>query len=454
MQPYPPIPVDSSPLYQAEWRVHLPTAVRAEGIYVYDSQGNAYMDAVGGAFVVSIGYGVGEIATAMAEQAQTLSFAYANVFSNGAALRLAQMVLEMAPAGFARVYFVSGGSEANEVAIKFARKYQLVKGRRERWRVITRWPSYHGATMATLAASGHASRRADYEPFLLDFPHVSLPYAYAGLWRDARVGWGARCADELEERIEQVGAHTVAAFLCEPISGLSAGAVVPPPDYFDRIREICDRHDILLIADEIITGFGRTGTTFALDHWGVVPDLITCGKAISSGYAPLGAVVMHRKVTEAFAGSSADGLFTGHTYSGHPVSCAAGVAVLRYLHEHQLVERARSDGGWFLEQVGRLSAHPAVGDVRGRGMLVGIEFVQDKGTRSPLPPDVRFSERVVLEARKRKVIVLRGRGTRDGIRGEHILLSPPLITSRDELRHLVQVMDEAISAAEQHLRVH
>jgi adenosylmethionine-8-amino-7-oxononanoate aminotransferase len=438
----------SAHLYHKTWNVPYPKAVRASGVYIYDDEGRRYLDAVGGSYVVSIGHGVPEIGDAMAAQAKSLAFPYVGTFTTDAEIALGAAVIEMAPPGMQRAYFVSGGSEAFEVAIKFARKYQLIKGNQQRWRVAGRWQSYHGATIAALSASGHTGRRAQFQPYLLDFPHIDPPYCFRCPWESRYPGCGLLCAEDLERMITQVGSDTIAAFVCETITGASSGAVVPPAEYYPRIREICDEHDILFIADEVITGFGRTGANFALDHYGVTPDLMICGKGLSSGYAPLGAIVMSQKVAEAFDAADNSGLFTGYTYSGHPVSCAAGVAVLEYMKRHQLVERARVEGDWFHGQLQqRLRHHACIGDIRGRGLLVGIEFVADSADRSLYPATARFAERVVRLAWERGVILRSERGTIDGVRGEHLLLAPPLIISRPELTEVIDVLDYALPAA-------
>lgn len=422
-------------------------ASRGQGVYVYDAEGRAYLDAVGGSFVVSIGHGIKEVVDAMTAQASMVSFPYVADFTTQSEIDLAREVLSMSPPGMSKVYAVSGGSEATEVAIKLARKYQIARGRPGRWRIIGRWQSYHGATMAALSASGHTGRRADFQPYLLDFPHIGPPYCYRCPWHLEYPSCQLACAEDLEVAIRRNGADTIAAFICEPIGGAADGAVVPQPDYFARIREICDRHDILLIADEVITGFGRTGANFAIDHFGVIPDVITCGKGLGSGYAPIGALVMHEKVVDALD-SSGDALFTGYTYSGHPVSCAAGAAVLQYVKRHGLVQRVREEEPWLHELVGRLASHPSVGDIRGKGFLIGIELVADKVTKRPFPLEVRFGKKVVKKAWELGMVIRAESGTVNGVAGDHLLLAPPLVTSRDDLTKMVTILDEALGSVE------
>lgn len=438
--------------FQPSWRQPRPKAVRAKGVYIYDADGREYLDAVGGVYTANIGHGVASVASAMAAQAEALSFAYAGAFTSDAEVELADAVLEMAPETMDAAYFVSGGSEANEVAIKLARKYQIVRGRPGRWRIVGRWSSYHGATMTLLAVGGNTGRRADFAPYMADFPHIAAPNCYRCPLGFSRSSCETQCAEELQRAIEREGTDTIAAFICEPIGGATSGAVVPPKPYYRRIREICDEHDILMIADEVITGFGRTGASFALDHYGVEADLITCAKGMGAGYAPLGAVLISQRVREALQSSQEPGVFTGYTYSGHPVACAAGLAVLRYVRAHSLVEHAREEGAWFQTELGRrLSRYASVGDVRGLGLLAAVEFVADRTTKSAFPPELAFAARVVAAARERGVILRSETGTADGVLGEHVMLAPPLVAKRQHLGRVISVLSEAIDEVESRL---
>jgi adenosylmethionine-8-amino-7-oxononanoate aminotransferase len=412
------------------------------------ADGERYLDAVGGVYVVNIGHGVAEVADAMREQAATLAFPYGGAFTTRAELDLAKEAMRRAPKGMAAAYFVSGGSEANEVAIKLARKYQLVKGRPQRWRIVSRWQSYHGATMATLSATGYTARRRDFEPYMLDFPHIPAPHCYRCPLNLTHPECALACADALETTLCQEG-DTIAAFICEPIIGAAAGAVVPPAGYYERIRAICEEHDILFIADEVITAYGRTGAEFAVDHYGITPDLITCAKGMSGGYAPLGAVLLHERVCNTLEESEAASIFTGYTYSAHPVSCAAGLAVLKYIREHDLVGRARDEGAWLLEQLKqRVGDCPSVGDIRGKGLLIGIEFVRDRDSRAAFEPAGAFAREIVERAWQQHVILRSDTGTVDGIAGDHLLLAPPLTIERPELETIVEVIARSINETE------
>lgn len=436
------------PVFRRRFREPVPLAQRTEGIYIYDAHGNRYIDGIGGTFVVNIGHGVAEIAEAMAEQARQVTFPFSGSFTTEAEIKLAEAVLEMAPPGMAQVYFTSGGSEANEVAFKLARKYQLIKGRPQRWRVVGRWQSYHGATAAALSATGHVGRRSDYAPYLLDFPHIPPPFCYRCPYNLDPTDCGLACARELERTIHQENSDTIAAFIAEPVIGAAAGAVPAPEGYFAEIREICDRHDVVMICDEVITGFGRTGANFAIDHYGVTPDIITCGKGLGSGYAPLGAVIISEKIVEAFQNSSEEFIFTGYTYSGNPVACATGLAVLNYLRDNDLITRARREGQWFHQQLERLRKRPSVGDIRGKGLLAAVEFVADRDTQAPFHPALRFAHRVKDQCRVRGLMVAAEQGSVDGVAGDYVMMAPPFIITREEMSEMIDILDAAIAEVE------
>lgn len=431
-------------VFRRSWGQRLPLIAGASGIHLMDRDGRRYLDAVGGIYVVNVGYGVASIAEAMAEQAKRIAFVYGGTFETEAENDLAAAIARQAPEGFSKVYFTCGGSEANEVAIKVARKYQLARKRPERWRVMGRWQSYHGATMATLSVSGKVSRRQDYQPYMLDFPRVAAPDPYRCPPGLSLKEYGVRCAAEVEQRILQEGPGSIAAIIVEPVTGAGSGAIVPPPGYFEELRRICDRFDLLLIADEVVTGFGRTGAFFASAHFQAAPDIITFGKGVSSGYAPLGGVILHERVIDVLDASEATGVFTGYTYSGHAVSCAAGLEVMRLLTVQKLTEKAATDGAWFLDQAQRRLASRIVGDVRGKGLLVGIEFVADQARKEPYPAAQKVQQRVVAAALKRDLLVRGETGVVDGVRGDHLLLAPPLIAGRSELDEILTRLSAAI----------
>jgi len=431
-------------VFHRNWRKRPPEIDRGEGIYLYDVAGKKYLDGSGGPMVVNIGHGVKEITDAMVSQAERVSFPYAGHFTSETQDLLAKRVIEFAPEGMARVYFVSGGSEATEVALKMARHYHLGRGEPSRVKVISRWQSYHGATMGALSLSGHTGRRNDYLPYMIDFPHIPPIYCYRCPYQKEHPACGTACAHQLEKAIKQEGQHSIAAFIAEPIVGNTLGCTVPPPDYFPIIRDICDRYGILLIVDEVVTGFGRTGKNFGIDHWGVIPDIITTGKGIGSGYTPLGAVIVNEKVLDVFLNSSRSTIFLGYTYAGNPLSCAIGLAVLDYSQKHGLVERAKRMGSFLFDRARRLANLPAVGDIRGKGLLMGIELVRDKEKKTPFDRSLKVAETVTGKAFENGLILLSGSGTADGISGEHLILSPPFIIEEEQIEALLKMVEDAI----------
>jgi adenosylmethionine-8-amino-7-oxononanoate aminotransferase len=423
-----------------------PQIVRGQGVWLWDADGRRYLDGIGGIHVVSIGHGVAEVGEAMARQASRVAFAFNTHFTTEPQERLAERVVAMAPPGLTRAYFVSGGSEATEVALQFARQYHLARGRPSKWRAIGRWHSYHGSSVGAMSVTGHSGRRRDYAPYLLDFPHIAPPCGRSCRLGRAEPSACLACADELAVTIEREGADTIAAFFAEPIVGTTAGALVPPPGYYERVREICDRYDVLFVADEVITGFGRTGRTFGIEHWRATPDLITSAKGLSSGYAPIGAVVVHGRVAEALAQGRPDGYFVGYTYSGNPVSCAAALAVQDYLARHRLIERCARIGGYLRARLETLRRHRHVGEVRGRGLLLGLDLVADQATAAPSPRAARLQERVVAAALERGLALIGGTGRGYGPDGDHLLVTPPFVITEAECDQLVDALDGALAA--------
>jgi adenosylmethionine-8-amino-7-oxononanoate aminotransferase len=424
-----------------------PTAVRAEGVWIWDSEGKRYLDGSGGACVVTIGHGVREVQDAAARQMEAISFAHGSQFTTGACEELAGRVAALSSdTELDRVYFVSGGSEAVETAVKMARQYWREVGEPDRAKVLSRWTSYHGNTAGALALGGHTGRRSPYQPLILHTPHVEPCYCYRCPYGKKQDSCALECAEALDRTIRYEGPESVAAFIAEPVVGATAGALVPPEGYWKRVREICDRYGILLIADEVMTGAGRTGKSLALEHWGVSADLVVLAKGLSSGYAPIGAVLARRRIHEAIRSGS--GAFThGHTYGQQPVSMAIGAAVLRYLEEHRLVERSAEKGVLLLSALRELSELPMVGDVRGLGLFAGVELVSDKTTREPFDSKLKMAYKVGAEAFRRGLITYPGDGGADGIRGDHLLLCPPLTIDDVEIEFLVRTLAEALSVS-------
>jgi adenosylmethionine-8-amino-7-oxononanoate aminotransferase len=421
-----------------------PLVDHGEGVYLYDRDGNRYLDFGAGIAVVNIGYGVPEIVEAMLQQAGKASFIYPSSFTSEPLIRLSKRIIDWAPPGMSRVLFVSGGSEAVEAAIKFARQYHLERGNESKYGVIARWTSYHGNTLGALSASGRTAWRDDFAPYLLYFPHICPPYCYRCPLEKTYPNCGVACAYELERAIKYEGAKHISAFIAEPIIGTSAAGVTPPPEYYSIIREICDAYDVLFICDEIITGFGRTGTNFGIDHWGIRPDIIVTGKGLGGGYTPLAAVLLGEQVYQTFLQGT--GVHTqGHTYSGNPLSAAVGLAVLGYMEQHHLVERAARLEGYLRHRLEGLRDLEIVGDVRGKGLLFGVEFVQDRAAKTPFPQEVALTRRIVEAAMARRLRVIAGMaGMVDGVLGDHLQITPALTITEDEIDRAVGLLQESI----------
>jgi adenosylmethionine-8-amino-7-oxononanoate aminotransferase len=424
-------------------------AERGEGVYVWDDAGNRYLDSsAGSSAVVAIGHGVAEVAEAMAEQARTLAFAPMHMFTHRPIIELTDLLAELAPGTLNKVWLVSGGSEATENAVKLARQYHLERGSGTKHLVISRWEAYHGATLAALGFGGHTFRRRKYLPLVQNQPHIPPAYRYRCEYCQDRPACTLRCAHALEKEIRRQGADNVAAFIVEPVVAAALGAVPAPEGYFQAIRDICDRYDVLLISDEVITGFGRTGRMWGIDHWAVEPDLIATAKGMSGGYAPLGGVIARDEIVAALERNRSN-FVAGHTYVGHPVTAAAGVAALRYLLAHDLVENARIQGERLLTRLGELlDGHPIVGDVRGLGLMAGVEFVGDRATKAPFPASDRVVYRIADAALDRGLITYPLQGCVDGVEGDMIKITPPLCIRADEVDELVAILDDAIEAVE------
>lgn len=424
-----------------------PVAEFARGARIYAQDGQEYIDCAAGAAVSNIGQGLDIVIDAIETQGRKLSYVYGSVFTSDIREELARRIIDMAPAGMERVFFCSGGSEAVESIIKIARQYQIEAGRPGKYKVISRWQSYHGNTAATLSVGGRPSWRAKYEPILNHMPHISPCNCYRCPYGLNHPECGLACADELERVIKYEGPDTVAAFLLEPIIGTTATATIPAEGYLQRVREICDRYDVLLCCDEVITGFGRTGKNFAVEHFGVVPDIISCAKGLGGGYVPIGAVIVHQRVVKAFAEGSGK-LVHSYTFGGMPLVCAGANAVLKYLQENHLVDRAASAGEVFLKKLREnLEALPMVGDIRGKGLLIGVELVRDRDTKEPFPPARNVSGKVADYCFQHGVMLLSGViGTADGVCGEALQLSPPFIISEEEMDRVVAVLGDALTA--------
>jgi adenosylmethionine-8-amino-7-oxononanoate aminotransferase len=423
-----------------------PVAVEAHGCMIRDAEGREYLDAAGGAIVVNIGHGRREIADVMAAQAGRLAYAHGTAFTTEPLEAYARALGPKLPVADPAIYPVSGGSEAIESALKLARSYHLARGERDRWIVIARWGSYHGNTLGALDLSGRKPLRRPYEGWLGRFRHVSAAYPYrAGDPGAEALGSGEELAAELERAIEQAGPGTVAAFVAEPIVGATLAAVVPPDDYWPRIREVCRQHGVLLIADEVMTGFGRTGRWFGLDHWGVTADILVAAKGATSGYWPFGLVVASGEIHDAVANG---GFVHGFTYSHHAVGAAVAGEVLAILEREALVEASATKGERLRALLtDRLAEHPHVGEIRGRGLLVGLELVRDRSTREPFPRSARLTESVVALARRDGLLLYSGTGNANGVDGDVLLLGPPFVVTDEELQRIAAGLGDALEEA-------
>ncbi|HLQ84810.1 MAG TPA: aspartate aminotransferase family protein [Salinisphaeraceae bacterium] len=421
-----------------------PLIDRAEGIYIWDAQGRRYIDGSSGSMVCNIGHGNARVLAAMQEQMARATFAYRLHFENEPAEELARELSALMPAGLDRVFFCSGGSEAVESCLKLARQYAVAIGEAERYKVISRFPSYHGCTLGALAVTGYTPLTSPFAPMLRAMPSIPAPTCYRDrddLDMHAR---GLRYADMLEARILEEGPETVLAFIMEPIGGASTGALVAPDSYYPRIREICDRYGILLIHDEVLSGAGRSGRYLAGEHWSARPDLIALSKGLAAGYSPLGAMVAARAITAPVL--AAGGFAHGHTYAGNPLACSAGRAVLHELQTQDLLGNAEHVGTYLRQQLESLmDRFSFIGDVRGKGLLLAFEMVADRASWATLPPELNAYQRVVDLAYERGLIVY-CRRTRGGLAGDHILVCPPLIITREQVDELMALLVDTLAA--------
>lgn len=426
----------------------LPVAVGGKGVEIFDADGRAYIDASGGAAVSCLGHGHPDVTAAMHAQADKLAYAHTSFFTTEPAEALADRLIEDAPAGMSHVYFVSGGSEAVEAALKMARQYFVETGRPERRNVIARRQSYHGNTLGALATGGNEWRRVQFQPLLIETHHIDPCFAYRFQQPGESDGdYAARAAQALEDKILELGPDTVMAFVAETVVGATAGAVPPVADYLKRIRAICDRYGVLLVLDEVMCGMGRTGTLHACEQDGVSPDIMTIAKGLGGGYQPIGAVLLGRHIFDAFANGS--GFFQhGHTYLGHPMACAAALAVQNVIRRDKLLDNVKTMGTYLSRRLGeRFGNHPHVGDIRGRGLFMAIELVEDRSTKATFDPKEKLHARIKREAMARGLMVYPMGGTIDGARGDHVLLAPPFIVDAPVVDTIVERLGDAVDAA-------
>jgi adenosylmethionine-8-amino-7-oxononanoate aminotransferase len=429
-------------------RQRYPVARSGHGAMIRDGEGKEYIDASSGAAVSCLGHSHPEVLAAMRNQLDQLAYAHTSFFTTAVAEELARDLVARAPQGIGQVFFVSGGSEAIEAALKLARQYFVERGEPQRRHIIARRQSYHGNTLGALAVGGRQWQREKFAPLMIETHHVAPAYEYRGCRKDETPqAYGERLAQEIEDKIAELGGETVLALVAETVVGATLGAVPAVPGYFRRVRDICDRHGILLILDEVMCGMGRTGTLHACEQEEISPDLLAIAKGLGGGYAPIGALLMRQKIFDAIAAGS--GAFQhSHTYMGHPLACAAALSVQRILHRDGLLANVTTQGAYLARRLNeRFGNHPYVGDVRGRGLFYGIELVADRGSKEPFDPQLRLHARVKGEAMARGLMVYPMGGTADGTRGDHVLLAPPFIVDAPLVDEIVERLGDAIDAA-------
>ena len=424
-----------------------PLITRGEGIYLYDEKGKRYIDGSGGALVVNIGHGQKEILQRMTEQMGQVGYVHGTQFTTKSIEEYGEALGEILPKGLEKIYFLSGGSESIEAAIKLARQYLLESGQSQRWRVVARWHSYHGNTLGALSLTGRIGMRRPYLPLLIDFPHFPPPYCYRCPFGLTYPECGLECAKVLEQVIRMEGPETISAVILEPIGGATIGALVPPDGYLSVIREICDRYAIFLIDDEVMTGMGRTGRWFAVEHWGISPDIMVLGKGMSGGYFPLSAMITRSEYVDRLK-EKTGGFVHGHTFSHHPVACAVGFAVIEYIKKNQLIEKSSSRGEYLLQRLEELKDFSFVGDVRGKGLMTAIEFVKDQKTKEPFPRTAKFTERVIDSALDNGLVLYPGTGFVDGVNGDMVMVGPPLIIEENQIDEMIEILKKTFTEME------
>ncbi len=415
-----------------------------EGIYLFDEDGKRYIDGSSGAMVSNIGHSNPRVLAKMKAQMDKATFGYRLHFRTHPSEDLAAKTVAMTPEGLDRVFFVSGGSEAVESAVKLARQYALTQGQPERYRVISRFPSYHGCTFGALDLTGYAPLRDPFAPMMQGMPKIAAPATYLDRDNLTEEERGLKYAELLRDKIEELGPETVLAFVMEPVGGASTGALVAPDSYYGRVREICDEYGVLLIYDEVMTGAGRTGKFLAAEHWGITPDIVAMSKGFGAGYAPLGAIIAGARLVEPVL--DAGGFLHGFTYAGNPLACSAGLAVLEEMEDQGLIENAARMGEVLMGELRALmDRYPFIGDVRGKGLLTAFEFVADRHTMAPLDPKLNAYERLVELAYARGLIIY-SRRTRGGKEGDHFLVAPPLIITQDQITEMMAILRDALDA--------
>ncbi|MDQ0271986.1 aspartate aminotransferase family protein [Cytobacillus purgationiresistens] len=415
-----------------------------KGVYLYDAEGKEYLDASSGAITANIGHGVQEIIDAMQEQAKKVSFVYRSQFTSEPAEKLARKIANLSLPNLNWCFFVNSGSEATETAMKIAIQYWQEKGVFTKTKVLSRWMSYHGITMGALSMSGHTGRRARFIPLLEDFPVIQPPYCYRCPYNKEAPECGYLCAHELETIIKRIGADHIAAFIAEPVIGAAGAAITPPKDYYKVIKEICERHNILFIADEVMTGFGRTGTMLACEQWDIEPDIVTLGKGMGAGYTPIAATLVGDHVMEPVLKGSKT-IMGGHTLSANPQACAVSLAVIEYLEKNKIIPEVEKKGAFLMNELLELQKqYPFIGDVRGRGLMIGLEFVQNPADKIPFPRDYQVTERLISLAQMNGLLLYPAGAGSDGVSGDAVMIAPPLTISNKEMEELIKRLKETL----------
>lgn len=432
--------MDQSFLIKPLLDAHYPMIDYGKGVYLYDVDGKKYLDASSGAITANIGHGVEEIVDAMNEQAKRVSFVYRSQFTSEAGEKLARKIAESSIGDLNWCFFVNSGSEATETAMKIAIQYWQEQGIQTKTKVLSRWVSYHGITLGALSMSGHTGRRARFVPLLEDFPVIHPPYCYRCPYNREAPDCGYLCAHELETVIKRLGAEQIAAFIAEPVVGAAGGAITPPKDYYKVIKEICERNQILFIADEVMTGFGRTGSMLACEHWDVEPDIVALGKGMGAGYAPIAAALVSEKVMKPIlAGSKV--IMSGHTLSANPQSCAVSLAVLEYLEKNEIIKKVEGKSTYLRTKLEQVKIEfSIIGDIRGKGLLIGIEFVQPNGAKDPFPRNMLVTQKVIQIGQRNGLLLYPAGAGIDGVNGDAILVAPPLTITNDEMDELINLL--------------
>ena len=426
---------------------HYPKVTHGKGIYLFDEDGKEYIDGCSGSSVANIGHGNEEIAELAAKQMKTLAFSHLSRFSTDAIVDCCDEVAALTPGDVNHSYLVSGGSEATESAIKLARQYFVERDKQSsKWKVISRWKSFHGNTLGSLSMTGLTGRRKIYDPILIDFPKINQAYCYRCPYKLTCDTCKMECAYELEDQIKLVGAENISAFIAEPVVGSAIPGANPPKEYFRIIREICTKYDVLLILDEVMAGFGRTGKNFGIDHYDVVPDIITTAKGMSCGYSPLGAAIVNDEIFNTIMVRGTGHFVHGHTYGGNPLSAAIANCVLKITKRENYFENSAKQGKRLMEKLQSFYQYPIVGDIRGKGLMIGIEFVKDQKTKEPFAVKEKVRDRITEQCMDEGLVVYPGGGSVDGVRGDHILITPPINITSDEIDELFTRLDKSLKA--------